>query len=579
MSFSINTNVAALQAQNYLAVDNQFQTQTIDEVTSGYRIVNSGDDAAGLAVANMYRSNEAVLTQGIQNANQGQSELQIADSGLSNISELLDRASTLATESASGTFTGDRQTLNAEYQSVLGEINRQAQAIGLNQGGTFAKNLSVFIGGGEGTSTADVINNGTVSIDLSKSAVDTQSLGLSGFMAGNGVTSATQADDNFYDLGDSSTTSVANIISTNAPVNNETSFVITGPGFSGGAGGSVTVNVNLQGVSDATSLVNAINAGIEGAGLQNTPQAKAFAAADITAQIHTGNDGHEQLQFTSSNSAFEVTAGDATANAFMGNFSTGTLGGDNATGATGSTTMGAFFAGGTQQSSVAFTTMSSSSAAGSEDMQTLTFSALDSTGAPVTTQVTLDAGNTANLTATGAVAQINAALQQTDNPAFQNIIAVDQPNGDITFMSNSNSPFNVSIGSDVYGGATGTVDSNGLSTTNPIVQSATTGIGVTSDISTAAGAEAAVTAISNAVTTLGNAQGAVGRGENLFNYAINLAQSQLTNFTTAESTIRDANLATEAANLTKAQILMQAGVAALAQANSAPQALLTLLKQ
>ena len=95
--FSINTNVASLQAQNYLRINQNFQNQTINEVTSGLRIVNSGDDAAGLAIANTDRSNEAVLTQGIQNANDGISQLQIADGGLSNISQLLDRARTLAT--------------------------------------------------------------------------------------------------------------------------------------------------------------------------------------------------------------------------------------------------------------------------------------------------------------------------------------------------------------------------------------------------------------------------------------------------------------------------------------------------
>jgi flagellin len=85
-------------------------------------------------------------------------------------------------------------------------------------------------------------------------------------------------------------------------------------------------------------------------------------------------------------------------------------------------------------------------------------------------------------------------------------------------------------------------------------------------------------ALSNAVAALGSAQAVVGKGENDFNYAINLAQSQLTNLAAAESRIRDADLAAEAANLTKAQILMQAGTAALAQANSAPQAVLALLK-
>jgi len=87
-----------------------------------------------------------------------------------------------------------------------------------------------------------------------------------------------------------------------------------------------------------------------------------------------------------------------------------------------------------------------------------------------------------------------------------------------------------------------------------------------------------VTALANAVSALGKAQAVVGRGENQFGFAINLAQSQLTNLASAESRIRDADLASEAANLTKAQTLLQAGIAALAQANSAPQAVLALLR-
>src|SRR5262249_33454009 len=91
-------------------------------------------------------------------------------------------------------------------------------------------------------------------------------------------------------------------------------------------------------------------------------------------------------------------------------------------------------------------------------------------------------------------------------------------------------------------------------------------------------AQAAVEALGDAVATLGRAQAVVGRGENQFNYAINLANSQLTNLQAAESQIRDADLAAESANLTKSQILLQAGIAALAQANSAPQQVLTLLR-
>src|ERR1035437_7571523 len=113
---SVQTTLAPLLAQENLRVNNEFQSQTIQRLTSGYRINQSGDDAAGLAVANGYRSSVAELTQGVRNANDGVSTLQIVDGGLSNITKMLDRAKTLATESASGTFTGSRTTLNAEYQ-------------------------------------------------------------------------------------------------------------------------------------------------------------------------------------------------------------------------------------------------------------------------------------------------------------------------------------------------------------------------------------------------------------------------------------------------------------------------------
>jgi flagellin len=77
---------------------------------------------------------------------------------------------------------------------------------------------------------------------------------------------------------------------------------------------------------------------------------------------------------------------------------------------------------------------------------------------------------------------------------------------------------------------------------------------------------------------LGSAQAAVGKGQNQLSYAVSLAQSQITNFSAAESVIRDANVAQQAANLSKAQVLTQASIAAMAQANSAPQAVLSLLR-
>src|SRR5262249_22012460 len=125
MAFSIQTNVSSLVAQENLRVNQLFQQTTINRLTSGYRINNAGDDAAGLTVANSFRASIAELTQGVRNGNDGLSALQIVDGGLSNISTTLDRLRTLATQSASSTFTGNRATLNNEYQTLLSEITRQ----------------------------------------------------------------------------------------------------------------------------------------------------------------------------------------------------------------------------------------------------------------------------------------------------------------------------------------------------------------------------------------------------------------------------------------------------------------------
>jgi flagellin len=313
MSFSINTNITSLQAQAYLNNSAAFQGKTINKVTSGLRIINSGDDAAGLAVANGLRSSQAVLTQGISNANTGLATLQTIDGGINNISTLLDRASTLAAQSASGTFSGDRNVLNSEFQSVITEINRQAQSIGLDTGGMFNKELSVFIGGGQANKGVNAIADGCVNLDLSKSAVDSQALGLNGMMA-TGVAGA--------DISDGGPTTVTNILAangTNIP-GSATTFVFTGPGFSDG--GKQVLKVDLDGVTDTASLLTAINAALAKATTSNTGASTGtpFANAGITASITTDATGGQQLSFGSATAAFQVQAGDVTANALLGNF-------------------------------------------------------------------------------------------------------------------------------------------------------------------------------------------------------------------------------------------------------------------
>jgi flagellin len=142
-SFSVVTNSAAHGAQAYLAVTSSQLLKTLQRVSSGLRINASGDDAAGLAVANTYRSAVTVISQGVRNANDGLSDLQVKDGALDNISKLLDRLATLATQAATGhATTSTRDTLNAEFGAVLDEITREAGVAGI---GVAATGFSVFV--------------------------------------------------------------------------------------------------------------------------------------------------------------------------------------------------------------------------------------------------------------------------------------------------------------------------------------------------------------------------------------------------------------------------------------------------
>jgi flagellin len=307
---SLQTNVTSLFAQNELNLNDNFESSTIEQLTSGYRINSSGDDAAGLAVANQLQAETAELQQGVINAANGSSTLQIIDGGLSNISDLLDRLETLATEGASGTFSGSYTTLNNEFQTDLGEITRQAGNIGMASSATQA-------GLGNGIGTGTLTTSGTIG----------------------------------------------------------------------------------------------------------------------------------SSQYNSSALAIFIGGGDA-------------------------------------------------------DVST-------------DDQVTVD-------------------------------------------LTNNGS------------GATATAGGNGVDAL---------GLGLSaSKVDNAGDAAAALTAIQSAISILGTVQGKVGAGENLLNYATNLANSQITNLTASESSIKDANVAAEAANLAKAQTLQQSTIAAMAQANSMPAALLKLLQ-
>jgi len=151
-SFSILNNIAGLNAQNQLTVNNFNLSRTLQRLSSGKRINSGADDAAGLMIADSLRANIRALDQAVRNANDGISVAQIADGALQEISNILTRAVTLAEESATETIdsTG-RSSLHAEYAQIQGEIARIATQTNFNGVTLFTAaglngSLSVFVG-------------------------------------------------------------------------------------------------------------------------------------------------------------------------------------------------------------------------------------------------------------------------------------------------------------------------------------------------------------------------------------------------------------------------------------------------
>ncbi len=124
-SFSVLNNFPSLQAQKDLYFTNIGLNKTLGRLSSGKRIVDAGDDAAGLAIASSLKADTYALDQAVRNANDGIAIVQIADGAMNKLTDLLLRSVTLAEQAASDTVgTSEKQTLNIEYRQIMDEINR-----------------------------------------------------------------------------------------------------------------------------------------------------------------------------------------------------------------------------------------------------------------------------------------------------------------------------------------------------------------------------------------------------------------------------------------------------------------------
>lgn len=134
MGLRINTNVAALNSQRHLRLTRQNLDKSLERLASGSRINRAGEDAAGLAISENLRAQIRGLQQAERNAQDGVSLVQVAEGGLQEISNILIRLRELAVQAASDTVgPTERKFLNSEYDALLSEVDRIANATEFNK--------------------------------------------------------------------------------------------------------------------------------------------------------------------------------------------------------------------------------------------------------------------------------------------------------------------------------------------------------------------------------------------------------------------------------------------------------------
>jgi flagellin len=171
MSLGILTNVAATYAENNLNQTQGSLQTVLQQLSSGSRINSGADDAAGLSVADGLHANEAALTQSAQNAQNGVGLLQTADGALSQVTNLLDRAVTLATEAANGGLTTAQSTAaDTEFQSIVTEIGNIGSTTNFNSTNVFSATATNFV-------VSDGTAGGTTTIAATTGALSNASIG------------------------------------------------------------------------------------------------------------------------------------------------------------------------------------------------------------------------------------------------------------------------------------------------------------------------------------------------------------------------------------------------------------------
>jgi flagellin len=528
MALSVLNNIASLAAQNQLTITNSNLQKSLFQLSSGSRINSGADDAAGLAIADGLHANITALTQSARNANDGVGELQVADGSLAQVTTLLNRSITLATEAATGTVSDpQRVSLNAEYTAIKAEIDRIGSKTNYNGGQVFTANtLNVFL------SDAGATSNSLIGV-------------TTGLLSANS-------------LNISQTPATATLTAASTPATD----VIT-PSANPLAGDSITVGGQTY---DIVAAIAAPAAGhiqiLKGAALTNTLDnlAAAINGTSSPGNYAYGAGAGANTQVTAANTGGTALTVTAIATGTSGNGITASAVASGATtyGIATPTTTGGQDVNGVAQANDTVTVGN----------QTYTFVASLS-GTPAANSVLLGANETASLA--NLAAAVNGA-----SGAGVTYSSNTSKNASATATAGQNSIVFTATTPGVSGNSLASVSS--VATDNTFGGGTFSGGAVTNDLLTQGDATAALATINNAIQTVAALRGSIGATVNRLQSAAGVISNQVQNLTGAEDGVRAADIPSTVATLAKYSILEQTGISALAQANQQQQLVLKLLQ-
>ena len=257
MALGVLNNLSAIYAENNLNNTNNSLQTVLQQLSSGSKINSGADDAAGLSLVNGLAANSAALTQSETNATEGVGLLQVADGALSQVTSLLDRAVTLATEASNGTLNSTQEgAANQEYQSILAEVNNIGSTTTYNQQQVFnGTNVAIY--------TGDSSTTGSSLDDLNIRQLSEGSVGDSDGLMAYGTGSGASGTNVFVDLSNDGKLATVNdslATSTSTSTSMTVTYLTTGAaGATTTATATIAVGMGTTYADTAQGMINAIN--------------------------------------------------------------------------------------------------------------------------------------------------------------------------------------------------------------------------------------------------------------------------------------------------------------------------------